>query len=229
MRKRTTAFLTAFILILSFLPVAVAETPGPAFEIRTVAESCITAEFTADLWITGNPEAGIAGAVLELEMDEVFSLVKVEKGPLCVEEESAFVVWEGEEQIAFASPENTYGDGALLRLTFRVADTVPTGDYTFKVSVPELKDGNLNNLTAEGAQKTIRVLDYLWGDANRDKQLGTDDVVTILKWKVYALQDEDLDLVAADADCDGTVTLGDAILLLRYLAGTLGWAPNGLS
>ncbi len=229
MLKRTIAVIMGLILILSLVPSAVAQTGGTHFEIVTVDETCIATNITVDVLIHGNSTEGISGAVLQLEFDDaVFSLIGAEKGALCAENDSVTVVWDEDmTAIAFVSPQATYGDGALLRLTFRTKDEVVAGDYAIKVSQIELEDGNLNDLTAADGEKTVKVFDYLWGDASGNKETNLEDVMAILRWKVGILQDADLDLTAADTDCTGGVALTDAILLLQWLAGYVEWAPCG--
>ena len=59
--------------------------------------------------------------------------------------------------------------------------------------------------------------DILYGDANGDGQINTQDAVLIKKY-LAEYDNVDIDLEASDVNGDGTVTSADAVLLLKYLA-----------
>lgn len=226
MNKRITALISMITLILSMLcAVPAAADPAAVFSLEMPAATAITTDFTVDLKLSGNP--GLSGAVLKLDYNNaVFALEKVEKGALCGED--ALVVWDpSKPELAIAVSDVIAGDGVLLRLTFRVADTVTADDYEIKVSAVELRDGDLGAFSADPAAKELYVQDHLWGDANGDKVTNVADVQTLLKWKVSLLEDADLNMTAADADRNGTVGLTDALILLQYLAGYVEWDANG--
>ncbi len=234
MTKKITALLLAIVLLISMLyALPAAALPADAyFTIETSEVTAIRSELVVDVMLHNNP--GISGAVLMLEYDrDVFTMVKAEKGALCSGNDGVLVIGDAaKNDVAFATADTVTGDGALMRLTFRVADTVTAGDYTIKVTGKDLEDGSLNGFTATAATDSVRVLDYLWGDANGDKVTDLADVQTILKWKVFLLDDTDLNMVAADADRSGTdaapdVALPDALILLQWLAGYVEWDPNG--
>lgn len=227
MNKRVTALVSMITLMLSML-CAVPAAAGSAeavFSLEMPAATAITTDFTVDLKLSGNP--GLSGAVLKLDYNTaVFTLEKIEAGALCGE--NALIVWDpAKPELAVASPDIIAGNGVLLRLTFRVAETVTADDYEIKVSAVELRDGNLADFTASPAAKEIYVQNYLWGDANGDKVTNVADVQTVLKWKVALLEDDDLNMIAADADRNGSVGLTDALILLQYLAGYVEWDING--
>lgn len=227
MNRRIIAFISMITLMLSMLcAVPAAAIPaGAVFSLEMPAVTAITTDFTVDLKLSGNP--GLSGAELKLDYNTaVFSLENVEKGALCGAD--ALVVWDpSKPELAIASADVIAGDGVLLRLTFRVADAVTAEDYEIKVSAVELRDGNLAAVFADPATKEIYVQDYLWGDANGDKATNVADVQTVLKWKISLLEDADLNMLAADADRNGSVGLTDALILLQYLAGYVDWDANG--
>lgn len=227
MNKRILAFISMITLMLSMLCTipAAADPAGAVFSLEMPAATAVTTDFTVDLKLSGNP--GLSGAELKLDYNTaVFALEKVEMGALCGE--NALVVWDpSKPELAIASPDVIAGDGVLLRLTFRTAESVIAGDYEIKLSAVELRDGSLGAFSAGPAAEEIYVQDYLWGDANGDKVTNVADVQTLLKWKISLLEDADLNMAAADADCNGSVGLTDALILLQYLAGYVEWDANG--
>lgn len=229
MRKKITALLTALTLLLPMLCAmpAVASTEGAVFAIDMAEVTTIRSELKVAVTLGGNP--GVTGAVLELGFDPaVFTLTDVEKGALCAANDSTLLVWDpSKTDIALASSDAVTGDGVLVRLTFRVADTVTAGNYTITVTGKELEDDDLEDFTATAASKTVEVRDYLWGDANGDKRTDLADAQAILKWKVFLLQDSDLNMTAADVDRNGSVGLTDVLTLLQWLAGYVEWDANG--
>ena len=233
MSKKVVAFLMALMLLLSipFAVPAAALTAGATFSIKADVDgtviTTIKSEMTVDVALSGNP--GLSGAVLQLGFDpDVFALTGVEKGALCAANDSVLLAWDSSKtDIAIASPDAVTGNGVLVRLTFRVTDTATAGNYTITVSGKDLEDGDLNDFTATAANRTVEVRDYLWGDANGDWVTNLADVQTLLKWKVFLLQNSDLNMAAADADRDGSVGLTDALILLQWLAGYVEWDANG--
>ena len=54
------------------------------------------------------------------------------------------------------------------------------------------------------------------GDANRDLNLNISDIVVMI-WAIFAEWQGTIDLEAADANCDGFLTVADAVYLFSYL------------
>lgn len=225
--------LTAIIMVLSILNImfgaipAVADPAGASFAVQMPDKTTIKSELTVDVLIQNNP--GLSGAVLQLDFDaSVLTLTDVQAGSLCVANGTALVEWvPGKTAVALVAEDTITGDGALVRLTFRVADSATAGDYKIKVSSTELTDGTLQPFTAELAEKSVYVYDYIWGDANGDKKVDVADAQTILKWRVYLLPESELNMPAADADRNGSLGLSDAIMLLQWMNQYVEWDPNG--
>lgn len=225
--------LTAIIMVLSILNTmlwaipTVAEPAGASFSVQMPDKTTIKSELTVDVLLENNP--GLGGAVIQLDFDSsVFTLTDVQQGALCIANGTALVQWAaGKTAVAIVADDTITGDGALVRLTFRVADTVTAGEYKIKVSSTELNDGTLQPFTAAPAEKTVDIADYIWGDANGDKKVDIADAQTILKWRVYLLSESELNMPAADADRNGVLGLPDAIILLQWMNQYVEWDPNG--
>ena len=229
MLKKLTAIVMALAILSSMLGAipAVADPAGTSFAVQMPDKTTIKSEITVDVLLQNNP--GLSGAVLQLDFDSsVLTLTNVRAGVLCLANGTALVEWvSGKTAVAVVAEETITGDGALVRLTFRVADSATAGDYKIKVSSTELTDGTLLPFTAESAEKSIYIADYIWGDANGDKKVDLADVQAILKWRVYLLSESELNLPAADADRSGQLGLPDAIILLQWMNQYVDWDPNG--
>ncbi len=229
MLKKLTAIVMALAILSSMLGAipAVADPAGASFAVQMPDKTTIKSEITVDVLLQNNP--GLSGAVLQLDFDSsVLTLTDVRAGALCLANGTALVEWvSGKTAVAVVAEETITGDGALVRLTFRVADNATAGDYKIKVSSTELTDGTLLPFTAESAEKSVYIADYIWGDANGDKKVDLADVQAILKWRVYLLSESELNLPAADADRSGQLGLPDAIILLQWMNQYVDWDPNG--
>lgn len=229
MLKKLTAIVMALAILSSMLGVipAVADPAGASFLVQMPDETTIKSEITVDVLLQNNP--GLSGAVLQLNFDSsVLTLTDVRAGALCLANGTALLEWEpGKTAVALVAEETIAGDGVLVRLTFRVADTVAAGEYKIKVSSTELTDGTLQPFTAELAEESVYIVDYIWGDANGDKKVDLADVQAILKWRVYLLPESALKVPAADADRNGQLGLPDAIILLQWMNQYVDWDPNG--
>lgn len=58
----------------------------------------------------------------------------------------------------------------------------------------------------------------LWGDANRDGKVSTADAALTLQYAAELIEDDVIDLAAADVNGDRKVTTADAALMLQYAA-----------
>lgn len=93
-------------------------------------------------------------------------------------------------------------------------------------------EGEGSLLTAETTDlDNSRVYTQLWseydpvacGDANRDLNLNISDIVVMI-WGIFAEWQGTIDLEAADVNCDGYLSVADAVYLFNYLYGG-GTAP----
>ena len=94
------------------------------------------------------------------------------------------------------------------------------------VSLTGVKAGNylLDDASQTTATATIRRF-ILFGDANRDGLVNSDDSVLILRYTVEIISRSDIDWEACDVNADGNVTANDSSMILRYLVGLLKEFP----
>lgn len=117
------------------------------------------------------------------------------------------------------NPDNTT-DGVVALCTFTVAADAPAGEYPLQVSIAD-PDDNYNAAweTVEFAtiDGSVRVVDYVAGDANSDSKVNVRDLGIIQQylngWDVA------VHLEASDVTGDGKINVRDLGLLQQYLNG----------
>ncbi|MCL2578063.1 MAG: leucine-rich repeat protein [Defluviitaleaceae bacterium] len=121
--------------------------------------------------------------------------------------------------------QNIRWDGTIFSLTFKVAENTPLGVYPVTVtfvnqtgdpSYPTSVSGPLAFF--EYSSGSVRVQDFILGDANGDGVVDGADVTNIARYLV-GHNVPAIDRRASDTNCDGIVTLADATRLQRYLFG----------
>lgn len=112
---------------------------------------------------------------------------------------------------------NNTACGELVRLTFKISENAPEGEYSVRIFCRESRnvDGELADFL--NASATVTVLNYIVGDCDGDGEVTDWDAILLdrylANWHI-----ENINLEAMDIDGDGEVTDWDAILLDRYLA-----------
>ena len=97
---------------------------------------------------------------------------------------------------------------------------------TLTVSITGAKADNyvLSEDSQTASSATIRRY-ILFGDANRDGIVNSDDSVLILRFSVEIISASDIDWEACDVSADGKVLANDASMILRYLVGLISEFP----
>lgn len=125
------------------------------------------------------------------------------------------IICEGEDGVAI-----TGTDGAVAKVTVKIASDVAPGDYFVKI--------NRADLTEPGTSATIRtntkVVEFTWtieqgaepgikGDLNGDKKVDIADAVSILNIMAEGTNDP-----KADLNDDGKVDIADFVTVLNIMA-----------
>ncbi|MBW3623442.1 MAG: hypothetical protein KY468_08535 [Armatimonadetes bacterium] len=133
----------------------------------------------------------------------------------------------GEVRVALASAATANGPGTLVELPFKVPETAENGAvYSF-----ELKDlllsvnGQDHASAAEGG--TLTVFHRLKGDVANveptadagDDRVDTRDAIALLQMIIKIVQGTEEQYAAADANCDGEVTVTDVVKVLKIAVG----------
>ena len=196
--------------------------PAPDANAPAFAMDSVTAlagqTVTVPLRIVHNP--GIIGmraivtydpAVLTPTAMEAQDFVGATFGPLS---NPLSVIW-----FDALNPDNTT-DGVVALCTFTVAEDAPAGEYPLLVSIAD-PDDNYNAAwqTVEFAtiDGSVRVVDYVAGDANSDGKLNVRDLGLIQQY--LNGWDVEVHLGASDVTGDGKVNVRDLGRLQQYLNG----------
>lgn len=125
--------------------------------------------------------------------------------------------------VSYANAADFTEDGAILRLTFKVADNAPAGAIRVSVEYQEQGVSNAARKEIDCMQSVgyVKVIDWLAGDVNGDYSVNTIDTVTLLQYfaKVPGVT---IDRTAADVNGDGVVNTIDSVTLLQYFAKVPG-------
>ena len=198
-------------------PVTSPDANTPAFAMDSVT-ALAGQTVTVPLRIVHNP--GIIGmraivtydpAVLTPTAMEAQDFVGATFGPLS---NPLSVIW-----FDAINPDNTT-DGVVALCTFTVAADAPAGEYPLVVGIAD-PDDNYNAAwqTVEFAtiDGSIRVVDYVAGDANSDSKVNVRDLGRIQQYlNGWAVE---VHLEASDVTGDGKVNVRDLGLLQQYLNG----------
>lgn len=185
---------------------------------------------TVDVILKNNP--GIASARLTLDFDtSVLTLIDVadagKLGVQCHKAEltSPYVLsWMND-----TATENFDYNGAIVTLTFEIAEGAELGDYAINLSYDydnyDIWNVNVERVKFVAVDGVISVIDTIIGDVNGDGSVNTLDRMTLARhlanWEGYA--SEDIDMVAADVNGDGIVNTLDRMALARHLSNWSGY------
>ena len=161
---------------------------------------------------------GFAYLRIELDYDEtVFTLDSV------VNEASILTMAHGTKKISWDSTSNYIGNGELCMITFIVSEEAAEGDYTIKITVNECYDEKFKDIDVYAVSGTIKVVDFIYGDANGDGEVNGKDVILLRRYLVEATSEI---FNGADANGDGEINGKDVILLRRFLVDAAELGPS---
>ena len=225
MNKKLLSLVLATVMLLTCLPFGAltafaADINGPKISIVS-QYAAPNSSVQVDLKIINNP--GIAGAKLTIAYDSkltlidsvsngVFSLLDYTK-PGTYTSPCNFN-WDSESAIATE-------DGTFLTLTFTVSAAAEKNDslpITVTYRNGDIYDSELTSINVEIENAAVRVLDYIPGDVNNDKEINGKDVTLVRRFNAGGygvIINED----AANVNEDNVINGKDVTLIRRYIAG----------
>ena len=237
MKKRVSSLLLALVLLVSLLPLGTlsakaAESNAPTISVESV-EAFPGSTITVNVNVKNNP--GILGAKLTLSYGEGLTLTAAASP-----ENNAFsaftftkpgklvspcnFVWDGTEL-----NEEDIKDGSILTLTFQVSDGVQEGQ-TIPVELSYVKEdvvgGDLKPVEITTENGSVKVINYILGDVNRDKVVNPVDLIMLRRHLAGGYDNLNADTLAADVDKNGVVNVLDLLYIRRHIAG--GYTPDPL-
>ena len=126
------------------------------------------------------------------------------------------------EAFLWSTSADATGDGLLVTVKFKVAETAEAGDYAVEARLVEAYNYNEDEVDFVGVSGTVNVVDFIYGDVNGDGKINGRDVVKLAKY--LAAYDELTGTSSvtvspgADANGDGKINGRDIVKLRKYLA-----------
>ena len=172
---------------------------------------------TIEIPIILHNNPGFAGMALYLSnIPEGFTLTEVRNGVQSLTlTTGAQLLWDGAADYT--------EDGLLATLVFSVSGDVEAGEYEIKLNFYEAFNFEGDDVEFETVSSTVKVIDFVYGDANGDGAINTKDIILLRrhvagKDPITGISSVDVE-AGADANGDGVVNTKDIILLRRYVAG----------
>ena len=172
-------------------------------------------EVTLPIHVRNNP--GVAYTKLKINYDNALTLVSASNTSLLdgtfttsknVSTKPYVVTWTG--------TDDSDGNGDILELTFRIADTAEAGKYAVTIVCDEAYNGDFDDVLFAVEDMAVTVKTFTYGDVNDDDSINGKDAILLARY--LAEWDVTLNTDAADVNGDGKINGKDAILLARYLA-----------
>lgn len=193
----------------------------------------IGSHVTINISIKNNP--GIVAADLRVEYDEPLELVDIQSGEAF--ESLGFVApkdvtspcylsWSGDE----ITPEEIK-DGIVASLIFEVSGEAEEGASAHvSVSCDSASDNDLMPIDVVGAEGSISIISFVYGDVDGNGKINAIDAVLIQRYIADGRQNNNtsgynvsIDERAADAFFDNKVAASDATAIKRKLAGWIDY------
>ena len=190
---------------------------APAFEING-ATAKAEETVTLDLSIKNNP--GITSFKVYVDYPEdALTLTDVEFKDLFSGRASGKnsltspynVLWFS----ADSADENC--NGIIATLTFTVKENTAAGDYpiTLTCSADDIFNSQFEDVSFAAISSTVKVIEYIPGDANGDNEINMKDVVLLRQY--LNEWDVEIDERALDVNRDGKINMKDIVLLQQYI------------
>ncbi len=171
-----------------------------------------TVEVTVSL--KNNP--GISYLSLTPRYDSsILTIESVENGSLIKDmDKSVNYIW--------STDKDATADGVLLRMTFRVRDNAPDGEYSVTMRCNEAYAQDFSNVAFSVQGGAISVVNFVYGDVTGDQEINGKDVILLRRYMANYDYGTGTSSVAVDAGADvngdGNVNGKDVILLRQYMA-----------
>lgn len=217
-------------MILSLMPAEMTIAAAADEKQATISVESICAEpgKTADVSISISNNPGVIGAKLTLAFDAGLTLVEAKAGeafsPLSMTKPGKFTspcnfLWDGQD-----IQNEDIKDGVILTLTFAVNETVKAGtELAVSISCESnsVIDSDLNPIKVVTENGVITAIDYVPGDLDGDRFVGTPDIVQ-LRRLIAGGYDLEVNDNAGDVNADGELTISDVVLIRRFIVGGYG-------
>lgn len=194
-------------------------TSAQSIEVDTVG-TCAGNFVEVDVLFNNNP--GIHGIVATITFDNsVLALKEIKNGEIFTADE----IYDSEKTASSCviyyekSIGDTFKDGVLTTLVFKVADTAPIGNYpvTISYSSGDIVDSNENMIITETIQGAVNIYPLVIGDINYDGIINMQDIVRFKSY--FANLDVVINDRGSDVNHDGDINLLDLYAIRRFLAG----------
>ncbi|MBE6741410.1 MAG: hypothetical protein E7570_03815 [Ruminococcaceae bacterium] len=226
--KKLIALLLSILMLVSVLPIgsfsAMANSEQAAVTVSNVTATP-GSTVSVDVKIANNP--GILGAVFTLRYDENLTLVNATSGDafsaLAMTKPGRFqspcqFTWDGIEL-----SDSDIKDGTILTLEFQVSEEAED-DSQCEVELTynngDIVDSNLNAVSLSITNGSVKVIDFIYGDANGDMNVNIMDVILIRRF-IAGGYDVTINENAANVNGDTRINMTDVIYIRRFIAG--GW------
>ena len=242
--KKIVSFVLVLVMLMSIFPAEVLA--ADARVTFTVENASAQPNGTVDITVRVDHNIGVLSANLEFTFGDELTLIAAEAGeafdPLKIPmtapaqlargesvKNIARFMWQG-TSISDADVKN----GIILRMTFTVNETAAVDkDYPINLRCLECCDRNAEDLETETVNGYVTIIDYLPGDANRDKKISTKDVIWISRYIVDGLMTDpegynvSPDEKASNVNGDEKISTKDVIWISRYIVDGLMTDPEG--
>lgn len=230
MKKRMISILLLCAMILSLMPAEMTIAAAADEKQATISVESICAEpgKTADVSISISNNPGVIGAKLTLAFDAGLTLVEAKAGEafssLVMTKPGKFTspcnfLWDGQD-----IQNEDIKDGVILTLTFAVSETVKAGtELAVSISCESnsVIDSDVNPIKVVTENGVITAIDYVPGDLDGDRFVGTPDIVQ-LRRLIAGGYDLEVNDNAGDVNADGELTISDVVLIRRFIVGGYG-------
>ena len=230
MKKRMISILLLCAMILSLMPAEMTIAAAADEKQATISVESICAEpgKTADVSISISNNPGVIGAKLTLTFDAGLTLVGAKAGEafssLVMTKPGKFTspcnfLWDGQD-----IQNEDIKDGVILTLTFAVGETVKAGtELAVSISCESnsVIDSDVNPIKVVTENGVITAIDYVPGDLDGDRFVGTPDIVQ-LRRLIAGGYDLEVNDNAGDVNADGELTISDVVLIRRFIVGGYG-------
>lgn len=240
MKKRMSGILAVLmsllVLISSIIP-AYADTLNPTITIDS-KQAVKGSNVSTKLTVSNNP--GIAAATFKIVYDgSVLKLNSVDfntgfGGDFDELGSLALPVTDSDTlkavQISWSSMSNIAQNGTFLTMNFTVSSDAKkdsSADITVISNSGDFCDIDENDVDFSTVSGTIKIVEGIPGDINRDKVVNSKDLIRLRKY--FTGWDVDVDILACDCNGDGNVNSKDLIRLRKYFSGwdvELFYGPN---
>ena len=189
--------------------------PADAAQIRVSSKTVNRGKtFTVTLEVKNNP--GFMTLELTPVIPDEFALIEVKNGSLILD------FTEGEKQWLWTADGNMTQDGVLVTLTLVADNEADLGEYMLGFLIRGCYDNLEEAVDLASGRGVITVANVLWGDANDDGKINSQDIIRLKNYLANYNYDTGTSTYevgpGADANGDGKINSQDIIRLKNYLA-----------